>query len=628
MSFPNPDNYARDCDCGTAGANTTPPPATIQAEIDSIDTSVTALDTRVTALEETNDVIVSSGGIANLTTAQQALIREGSIVATTDGKRWIYSGAGSKILEASYIQLADTTPVSPLVFENGGTITMTDSAGSAGYINTSGDASGQSGGYIDTSATNNGSNGGYINTSGSDGAGGYIDTRGSSYGPNGGNINTKGDFGGIGGSINTSASDQLNASGGLIDTSGGASDSPGGTINTGGGRGGPGSGSSAGGSIVTRGGSGGPGNFGGGVDTSGGDIDGRLACNGGSIVTKGYSSAGGSIDTRGGNTYDTSPGGSITTKGVASSGGSIDTRSGSVAVNPGIDDYIGSAGGSINTSGRSCPGGSIDLRGGTIAPTSGPSYPSIGGSIVAYGGTNPGGSLTTYDGGGSINTRGTGSIELGVSATRTTLTGSATAARTITLPDTSGTVAIASEVMPILPKFQTPNILGVYSVGGAGSTTTPTINGRRFGLLYIPVSGQIDELLFKTSSTPPSANISVHIAIWNVASTGLPGTFVVGGIVNSGTAASTLITLSVANTTLNVGFYYMSFTPAASFAGASLEAINPGSAGIYSSIFGKTDLSAAALIPTYTTATAYNQTTHETFTYSAVPFINTGVRYV
>jgi O-acetylhomoserine/O-acetylserine sulfhydrylase-like pyridoxal-dependent enzyme len=95
MSFPNPDNYARDCDCGTAGVNTAPPPAIFQAEIDS-------LDTRVTALEETNDVIVSSGGIDALTTAQQALIREGSWVVTSDGREWVYSGTGSKVLEASY----------------------------------------------------------------------------------------------------------------------------------------------------------------------------------------------------------------------------------------------------------------------------------------------------------------------------------------------------------------------------------------------------------------------------------------------------------------------------------------------------------------------------------------------
>lgn len=35
MSFPNPDNYARDCDCGTAGANTTPPPASLVAEAEA-----------------------------------------------------------------------------------------------------------------------------------------------------------------------------------------------------------------------------------------------------------------------------------------------------------------------------------------------------------------------------------------------------------------------------------------------------------------------------------------------------------------------------------------------------------------------------------------------------------------
>jgi hypothetical protein len=34
MSFPNPDNYARDCDCGTSGANTTPPPASLVAEVE------------------------------------------------------------------------------------------------------------------------------------------------------------------------------------------------------------------------------------------------------------------------------------------------------------------------------------------------------------------------------------------------------------------------------------------------------------------------------------------------------------------------------------------------------------------------------------------------------------------
>jgi hypothetical protein len=54
--------------------------------------------------------IVSSGAIAALTAPQQADIGDGSIVTTTDGRRWVYTGSGSKTLEASYIELADITP--------------------------------------------------------------------------------------------------------------------------------------------------------------------------------------------------------------------------------------------------------------------------------------------------------------------------------------------------------------------------------------------------------------------------------------------------------------------------------------------------------------------------------------
>lgn len=54
--------------------------------------------------------IVSSGGIADLTVPQQNDIVEGTIVLTSDGVRWIYTGSGSKTLEASYVQLADISP--------------------------------------------------------------------------------------------------------------------------------------------------------------------------------------------------------------------------------------------------------------------------------------------------------------------------------------------------------------------------------------------------------------------------------------------------------------------------------------------------------------------------------------
>lgn len=54
--------------------------------------------------------VVSSGAIADLTAPQQADIGDGSVVTTTDGRRWVYTGSGSKTSEGSYIELADITP--------------------------------------------------------------------------------------------------------------------------------------------------------------------------------------------------------------------------------------------------------------------------------------------------------------------------------------------------------------------------------------------------------------------------------------------------------------------------------------------------------------------------------------
>lgn len=54
--------------------------------------------------------VVSSGTLANLTTAQQNSIKAGTLVATTDGRRWVYSGIGSKSADANYIEQGDVTP--------------------------------------------------------------------------------------------------------------------------------------------------------------------------------------------------------------------------------------------------------------------------------------------------------------------------------------------------------------------------------------------------------------------------------------------------------------------------------------------------------------------------------------
>ncbi|ANC53514.1 hypothetical protein A4249_07480 [Brevundimonas sp. GW460-12-10-14-LB2] len=55
--------------------------------------------------------VVSTGGITNLTTVQQNGIRPGTLVATMDGRRWVYSGSGAKNVEANYIEQGDVTPV-------------------------------------------------------------------------------------------------------------------------------------------------------------------------------------------------------------------------------------------------------------------------------------------------------------------------------------------------------------------------------------------------------------------------------------------------------------------------------------------------------------------------------------
>ena len=74
-----------------------------------------------------------------------------------------------------------------------------------------------------------------------------------------------------------------------------------------------------------------------------------------------------------------------------------------------------------------------------------------GGGIFTYGGggaistSTSGGSISTSNGGGSISTTGTGSIELGVTGTRTTFRGNAaTVNKTIDLPNLTGTVVVTA----------------------------------------------------------------------------------------------------------------------------------------------------------------------------------------
>jgi hypothetical protein len=72
--------------------------------------SVTVTVTNAAVASGAGKTIVSSGGIADLTSIQQGEVGQGTIVVTTDGYRYVYSGAGSKTDPASYVILADITP--------------------------------------------------------------------------------------------------------------------------------------------------------------------------------------------------------------------------------------------------------------------------------------------------------------------------------------------------------------------------------------------------------------------------------------------------------------------------------------------------------------------------------------
>ena len=124
--------------------------------------------------------------------------------------------------------------------------------------------------------------------------------------------------------------------------------------------------------------------------------------------------------------------------GTLAIGGYIDTSSGGGYINT-------SAGGDIDTSSS---GGNINTytNGGNISTNS------------------SGGSINTSVGGGSISTIGTGSIELGVTGTRTTFRGNAaTSNKTIDLPNFTGTAAVTTH--------SATTTHAMFSAGAEGYTT-------------------------------------------------------------------------------------------------------------------------------------------------------------
>lgn len=104
----------------------------------------------------------------------------------------------------------------------------------------------------------------------------------------------------------------------------------------------------------------------------------------------------------------------------------------------------GGAGGNIRTFGGN--GFSTGSSGGDRKGGDGGTIDTSGGNAAFGVAGRAGGSITTSNGGGSIDTTGTGSIGFGITGTRTTVTGTATADRAISLPNASGTLALLSDI--------------------------------------------------------------------------------------------------------------------------------------------------------------------------------------
>lgn len=146
--------------------------------------------------------------------------------------------------------------------------------------------------------------------------------------------------------------------------------------------------------------------------------------------------AGGTLDLRGGPDGGGS-GGQI----LISGGGGTGLASQFPAGNGGS---INLSGGSSNYSTGGGAGGQILMTGGNGGTDSGGNAGTLNLS-GGYENLQNGGSIDLSDGGGSINLRGTGSIEFGLNGIRTTLSGTATDNRSISLPNASGILALEGD---------------------------------------------------------------------------------------------------------------------------------------------------------------------------------------
>lgn len=188
--------------------------------------------------------------------------------------------------------------------------------------------------------------------------------------------------------------------------------------------------------------------------------------------------------------------------------------------------------------------------------------------------------------------------------------------------------------IPIRPQFKPANTarignaLGITQITIAGG---PASLGRYFVPMYAPVTGNIDTLAFRTGSVGFSSAQNINLSCWKCGEDGKPSDYIIGANVSSGTSAATDVTVSVSSTEIKRGFFFISFTASGSNNAAAISGRVTDGAFINCFGYSQTALtiSGSANMHYYVCATAYDQTTHETFTiqsgYQAQP--NVGFEY-
>jgi hypothetical protein len=162
---------------------------------------------------------------------------------------------------------------------------------------------------------------------------------------------------------------------------------------------------------------------------------------------------------------------------IPAKAGDLLTYGGNEAATAQDSDGDGGAGGDIRTFGGN--GFSTGSSGGDRPGGSGGTIDTSGGNAAFGVAGRAGGSITTSNGGGSINTTGSGSLQLGVSGTRTTLLGAASSNWTLTLPTGPGSNGqVLTTNGSGTTSWTTPSGSGtVTSVGGTGTVNGLTLTG-------------------------------------------------------------------------------------------------------------------------------------------------------